>query len=72
MDIRRASISAVRSGSVPVMTFRAVDERDAVLAGEWAECDGDSDWHWHCESSWKGREEREEGRSLHGSRSGVS
>lgn len=53
MDIRCASKSAVLSGSVPVMTFRAVDERDAVLAGEWAKCDGDCDWHWHCESSWK-------------------
>lgn len=44
MDIRCASESAVLSGSVPVMTFRAVDERDAVLAGEWAKCDGDCDW----------------------------
>lgn len=35
MEIRCASQSAVLSGSVPVMTFRAVDERDAVLAGEW-------------------------------------
>lgn len=47
------------------MTFRTVYERDAVLAYEWARFDGDCGGHWSSKSSWKEREEAEEGRGLH-------
>ena len=49
------------------MTFRTIDEREAVLACEWARYDGDCGrLHWSSESSWKEREERDEDRGLHG------
>ena len=54
------------------MTFRAVDERDAVLACEWAGHDRDYSRHWGGESGWEEREEGEKGGGFHGCSRGVS
>lgn len=66
LDIRLAGVDTVLESGVPVMTFRAVDERDTALACEWAPGDGDYGRHWSSESSWKKREETEGDRGLHG------
>lgn len=65
-DVGRAGINAVWQGGGAVAAFGAVDEGDAVSAGQGAGCDGDGDGHWGCEGGWEEGEDGEEGGGSHG------